>query len=90
MASVIRKHDRVIAQELTRHESAPRLMRRRSARDASTSIGRSRFAEPARRGQLRPHRHAREMLLGTSVLMALGAIFNLVVKRRGTAHADSE
>jgi len=30
----------------------------------------------------------RAVFLGTSVLMAIGAIFNLVVKRRGVTHTD--
>jgi len=32
------------------------------------------------------HIGMRAVFLGTSVLMAIGAIFNLVVKRRGAAH----
>jgi hypothetical protein len=36
------------------------------------------------------HIGMRAVFLGTRVLTAIRAIFNLVVKRRGMAHADSE
>jgi MFS family permease len=36
------------------------------------------------------HIGMRAVFLGTSVLMAGGAIFNLVVKRRGTVHAAGD